>query len=103
MVYAADEQQSVMDLYIRAYRRSIWKVLFCLPPAKGEGRRSAASLHLDILQTLAGVLLVCPWAEISKGAVGLCAVKLCQTADCFLSGAEHTLLQTLIYHGRAVP
>jgi len=33
-------------------------------------------LDFGILQTLAGVLLICPWAEISKGAVGLYAAKL---------------------------
>lgn len=44
--------------------------------SKGRADTAMLPLDFDILQTVAGVLLVCPWAEISKGAVGLRAAKL---------------------------
>lgn len=78
---------------------SIWKVPL-LPVAKGEGGRSAASLGFWYLADFGrrAVLLTCPWAEISPGAVGFRAAQL---PGCSFSGAGHTLLQTLLCHGRA--
>jgi len=76
MVCAGDEQQPVMDLYVHASDMASAKSYSsCLWPKR---RAEVVVLLLDfgILQTLAGVLLICPWAEISKGAVGLYAAKL---------------------------
>lgn len=51
----------------KSYSSCLW--------SKGRADVAVLPLDFDILQTGAGVLLVCLWAEISKGAVGLCAAK----------------------------